>query len=385
VQRLGERRIARLLAGAGAAWVCLAPATPAAAPQLVDVRVRLHPELTRVVFETDAAAPYRIVSIEEIAPDRFDLSVRLGADTQPLSVRGPRDEEPWVSVEPLRGGGSLARVRARGPVRVVEEVLERPPRVVLDLYEAARPALARGGSPPQPRAPADPAALPPVSAPAQGGGNGRGLWSLALALGLVLGASLALGFGWWRWGRGAARAAGSGPPGSGPAPRGRALPVSAQRALDRAVGRLAGADAAGSSPPPERTESRGNSENGSRAPTTPDSASRAPATPASGDPTPPRVEPEPPPRQAASPAPTPPHERPAAPPREPPAPPPEPDLLALLRRLDRRIGGLEGTLRRLEEGETRRRAAARAQAEELEAQRVALVRLRRSLPRVPPS
>jgi hypothetical protein len=63
-----------------------------------------------------------------------------------------------VTLEPLPGGDTLARIRAAAPVRIESQVLDRPPRIVLDLRPGAGEAVTAEGEP-------EPAGAPPVLAP----------------------------------------------------------------------------------------------------------------------------------------------------------------------------------------------------------------------------
>lgn len=161
---------ASTLALAVAALVTSAAATAEAA-QLVEVRVGRHPEFVRVVFETDAPATFAIAT----GGTPGETLVRLEAELAPSVASRPAPGEAGadVQLESLPGGGTLARIRATIPVRVESQVLDEPPRVVLDLREAgetegAPPAeeetpLAEG-EPPVPAAdPALPEAEPAVA------------------------------------------------------------------------------------------------------------------------------------------------------------------------------------------------------------------------------
>jgi len=150
--------------GALAGWLVAASALGAGAAEaarLVDVRVGRHPDFVRVVFETDAPAAF-VVERGEPGESR----VRIEAGGAPGAVAVPPGAGAEVILEPLPGGGTLARIRAAAPVRIESQVLDRPPRIVFDLRpgadeEAAVPA------PPEPVFPLEPAAAeePPVSPP----------------------------------------------------------------------------------------------------------------------------------------------------------------------------------------------------------------------------
>jgi hypothetical protein len=126
-------------------------AGPARAARVVDVRVGRHPDFLRVVFETDAATTFRL----EAPGPAGEIRVRLDADSEPRVVEAPGAAS--VRVEPLPDGGSLARIQADAPVRIESQVLDHPPRVVLDLRrEPTQAAAAEGGAP----AEAEPAETP---------------------------------------------------------------------------------------------------------------------------------------------------------------------------------------------------------------------------------
>lgn len=134
----GHARRARWLRARGAAAALAVSLTTgagaAAAAQLVDVRVGRHPEFVRVVFETDAPTTFAI----EPGDIRGETLVRLDAELTPRAAARPvtSEADAEVLLESLPGGATLARIRAPVPVRVESQVLDAPPRVVLDLREA---------------------------------------------------------------------------------------------------------------------------------------------------------------------------------------------------------------------------------------------------------
>jgi hypothetical protein len=136
-------------------------AGPAWSARVVEVRVGSHPKFTRVVFELDAPAGYRI---ERRAVDGgHELVVELAAASAPRRLESRSPVVAGVALEPS-GSTSVARVQLRGGVpRVKELILGGPPRIVLDFMlpeEATRTAAA-----PSDAAKAEPAvAVPPVVA-----------------------------------------------------------------------------------------------------------------------------------------------------------------------------------------------------------------------------
>ncbi|HSJ97689.1 MAG TPA: hypothetical protein VLC53_11485 [Myxococcota bacterium] len=150
-RRLRVRRVRR-----AAAWALAATALGAAADaaRLVHVRVGRHPDFVRVVFETDAPAAFAV----EAGGEPGERRVRIEAGSAPGAVAVPPGTGAEVTLEPLPGGDTLARIRAAAPVRIESQVLDRPPRIVLDLRPGADEAVTAAGEP-------EPAGAPPVLAP----------------------------------------------------------------------------------------------------------------------------------------------------------------------------------------------------------------------------
>jgi hypothetical protein len=121
----------------------------AVAARVVDVRVGRHPDFVRIVFETDAPVGFALG--DELGPEG-EVRVRLDASSSARRLSVPGDPDAEVRVEPLPDGGTLARIRSSVPVRIESQVLERPPRVVLDL----RPGPADTEPEPAIRVPVEP-------------------------------------------------------------------------------------------------------------------------------------------------------------------------------------------------------------------------------------
>ncbi len=110
-------------------WVS---ASTGLAAEIVEVRVGRHAEFTRVVFELDRAAGYRIERASP-SPGVSELVVSLEATSIPRRIQSSRSLIEQVEVEPS-GPRSVARVRlARGGLRLKEMILASPPRIVLDV------------------------------------------------------------------------------------------------------------------------------------------------------------------------------------------------------------------------------------------------------------
>jgi hypothetical protein len=147
----------------------------AAAAEVVAVRVGTHPTFTRVVFELDASAGYRIERRQ--LPDGAEaLVVTLDASAAPRSLRSRSVMVERVELTPERQRTS-AQIRLRkSPVRVKELILADPPRIVFDLVipeaeqtrlAARPPAPSQAEAPPRPserdiaEAPVTPPPAPP--------------------------------------------------------------------------------------------------------------------------------------------------------------------------------------------------------------------------------
>jgi hypothetical protein len=148
-------RGALALAAVLAAALC---AELASAARVVDVRVGRHPDFVRIVFETDAPVGFALE--DEVGPEG-EVHVRLDASASARRIAVPGDPDAEVRVEPLPDGGTLARIRSSVPVRIESQVLERPPRVVLDLRPGPEPEPASAVEGDAPTAPAPGVASPP--------------------------------------------------------------------------------------------------------------------------------------------------------------------------------------------------------------------------------
>jgi len=139
----------------GLAGVALIALPAWAASRVVEVRVGSHPAFTRVVFELDKSAGYRL---ERTNGDRT-LIVTLDAAAQPRTVRTRTRAIPKLTVESA-AGGAVARIElAKAASRVQEMILGNPPRIVIDVMKESMGATA-------PVAPAPPKqATAPTPAP----------------------------------------------------------------------------------------------------------------------------------------------------------------------------------------------------------------------------
>ena len=142
----GFRSGLRKPSGGDKAWALIVAlgllviALPAFATEIVQVRVGKHPTFTRVVFELDRYAGYRIERSDP-ATGVAELVVSLEASSIPRSIKASKSFIELVEVEP-QGGRSVARVRlSQEGLRLKEMILANPPRIVLDLLNET-PAIA---------------------------------------------------------------------------------------------------------------------------------------------------------------------------------------------------------------------------------------------------
>ncbi len=120
-------------------------AGPAWSARVVEVRVGNHPKFTRVVFELDAPAGYRIER-RDVADGGQELVVKLDAASAPKKLAWRSPVVGGVALE-QSGAQSVARVQLRGgSPRVKELILGGPPRIVLDFMLPEKPVASESGS-----------------------------------------------------------------------------------------------------------------------------------------------------------------------------------------------------------------------------------------------
>jgi hypothetical protein len=146
VRTLGRCSLPAFLMGLAAVALIAFPAW--AASRVVEVRVGKHPTFTRVVFELDHSAGYRL---ERGAGDR-SLIVTLDAAAESRSVRTRSRAIPKLTMESA-SGGAIARIELAKPAtRVQEMILGNPPRIVIDVMrESVAPVARKRATPPPPR------------------------------------------------------------------------------------------------------------------------------------------------------------------------------------------------------------------------------------------
>lgn len=134
----------------------LAFAGGARAAELLNVRLGYHADKTRVVFDLDTAAGYRIAR-----QSNSELVIEFDARASEEAIPGNGKPLRWVTIEG-EGGRSRVRMILAGPVKLNAQVLRRPDRVVLDLLPPTAPAPRRKAAPKPAAAPKpEPKPAPP--------------------------------------------------------------------------------------------------------------------------------------------------------------------------------------------------------------------------------
>jgi len=123
------------------------PLGAAGAAEVVDLRVGVHTDYTRVVFELDQPAAYKI----KRGGGQSELVVTLDAGSAVRDVQASKALVGQVTLVPT-AKGSKARIKLLGEnLKLKEMILANPPRIVLDI------------SGPKPKGAAAPAAAKPVA------------------------------------------------------------------------------------------------------------------------------------------------------------------------------------------------------------------------------
>jgi len=112
--------------------------------RVVDVRVGVHADHTRVVIELDTPSGHQVERQEARGDGALAIRVDARAERRRIVSRGPLVEA--VTLEP-GDGGTLARIALReAGLDYSEMVLDAPPRIVIDVRRPALAAAARAGT-----------------------------------------------------------------------------------------------------------------------------------------------------------------------------------------------------------------------------------------------
>ena len=137
-----DRGAARTARRGWSLWLLIAVwigASSAMAAEVVQVRVGKHADFTRVVFELDRAAGYRIER-KDTGSGPGELIVSLQAGSPARKIRSKKSLISEVKVEPA-GTKSTARIQLRqANLPLKEMILTNPPRIVLDILADGRGA-----------------------------------------------------------------------------------------------------------------------------------------------------------------------------------------------------------------------------------------------------
>lgn len=134
-----RRRPAERVRRGWSLWLLLAVwigASSAMAAEIVQVRVGKHAKFTRVVFELDRAAGYRIER-NDGGTGGDELIVSLQAGSPARKIRSSKSLISTVEVSP-DGNKSVARIQLRQDgLQLKEMILNSPPRIVLDVMSGS--------------------------------------------------------------------------------------------------------------------------------------------------------------------------------------------------------------------------------------------------------
>jgi hypothetical protein len=114
------------------AALALCAAGSAFAAQVTDVRVGVHPKFTRLVFELDGSAGYKVEKLGGDASPELRITIEATSAARELRAVG---DIRGVKIE--AGSKARARITLREPgMRVQEMILSDPPRIVIDLVKS---------------------------------------------------------------------------------------------------------------------------------------------------------------------------------------------------------------------------------------------------------
>ncbi len=127
-----------------AAVAALCTAVPALAAQITAVRVGAHPKYTRIVFELDGRAGYRVERVGTDAAPELRITIEASSSARELRSSG---DVRGVKVDAGTKARAHIALRQSG-LRVREMMMSDPPRIVLDVMKPET-ALAAAGKPAQ--------------------------------------------------------------------------------------------------------------------------------------------------------------------------------------------------------------------------------------------
>ncbi|MCS5638283.1 MAG: AMIN domain-containing protein, partial [Myxococcota bacterium] len=109
--------------------LCLISPLSAQAAQVVDLRIGVHPDYTRVVFELDRPAAYKV----ERGSGQAELVVSLDAESIARKVKPSNSLIDSIRLEPTATGSQARIALTRDGLNLKEMILANPPRIVLDV------------------------------------------------------------------------------------------------------------------------------------------------------------------------------------------------------------------------------------------------------------
>jgi hypothetical protein len=109
--------------------LCSISPLSAQAAEVVDLRIGVHPDYTRVVFELDRPAAYKV----ERGSRLLELVVSLDADSIARKVKSSNSLIGSIQLEPTATGSKARITLTREGLNLKEMILANPPRIVLDV------------------------------------------------------------------------------------------------------------------------------------------------------------------------------------------------------------------------------------------------------------
>ena len=156
----------RIVLFGAAMLVCAISPLAASAAEVVDLRIGVHPDYTRVVFELDRPTSYRVLQ----GNGQSELVVRLEANSISRKIKSSNSLIGLIQIEPTATGSKARIALARDGLNLKEMILANPPRIVLDVIvpkaEIAKAPVAAPKATASPRL-AAPKALAKAAAPSK--------------------------------------------------------------------------------------------------------------------------------------------------------------------------------------------------------------------------
>ena len=148
---MAKRIIRATRGGALLGALCLLFSTLASAPvqgaEVVDIRIGVHPDYTRMVFELDRPASYKVL----LGNSRTEVLIALQAGSIPRRIESQKSLVSRIDLMPTASGSEARVSLVRDGLSLKEMVLVDPPRVVVDIL-GTKPSVVSPAAPKKPTA-----------------------------------------------------------------------------------------------------------------------------------------------------------------------------------------------------------------------------------------